>query len=724
MGIWWHRSRYLLLLGAWVAFVGAAVYLHAQRSSQPPIYDAATYVQKAHNFWKAVAGGKAFDAFAIEPSFRPPGTIAMSYPLGFDPDVRGMYFRSVFFPILFLSVAVVVAVYRRDLPDATKAHIAVLAAFFATLPAFYWFEVSHDFAAPSHWGLVDNFFAGVAALATAAMLRAYQRSSTGWLVACALLASFSLFVKPAGFLVMGAVGAIWLALSLIRIRAVGADVQSRRDARQLLARGAAVFGVAYIAGALAAVSSAYMSYKNLAFGNAAIVIMRNEQPLSWPIVVDMTHMTIGFPFVVWLVLATVLVGWYARHQPARDNAWPRATALALGCASLLMFLFGVWFWLFGSGGVLHARYAIPFVAMAAILATPAVLGALQRMPRRGAAALSVAMLLPVLNITLLLAQPAPSIAWQKWSGVNLSSGHDDPGVTQARVFIDAVARDKRDTILYAMPMGTSDAIFQAAVGHALLATPGLPKVSIVVPGDNQRPTTYRIAELVGADYWLFEPITGGQADRILSTQKIDDINQERILFQAWASRLTANDGVEVVSDSSKLRLLRIKDAQRLESALDVLLADHEWRSVFTQANPKRRLTDRDVEDALAVEAPSLANIRFGDAIALRALSVKRKDGRTVVNLWWRPLPGLEGRDWVLFVHSVDAAGNMVQADYMPLTLTHDGARVRFDTMTFNSAPKDSTAYLAIGFVRPGVTPLVADSGTREWGGMRVIVPNQ
>jgi hypothetical protein len=50
--------------------------------------------------------------------------------------------------------------------------------------------------------------------------------------------------------------------------------------------------------------------------------------------------------------------------------------------------------------------------------------------------------------------------------------------------------------------------------------------------------------------------------------------------------------------------------------------------------------------------------------------------------------------------------------------------VRFDTMTFNSAPRDRTAYVAIGFVRPGADPLLADSGTREWGGMRVVIPMQ
>jgi hypothetical protein len=718
----------LVLLAAWVAFVAAAVYFHAQRSSQPPIYDAATYVQKAHNFWNAIGERKAFDPLAIEPTFRPPGTVAMSYPLGFDSDPRGMYFRSVFFPVLLLIAAVIVAVYRHDMPDGTKAQMAMLAAFYATLPAFWYFEVSQEFAAPSHWGLVDNFFAGLAALATAAMMRAYWLKSVGWLVAAALLASFSLFVKPAGFLVMAAVGLVWLVLSVMRMRAAGADAIARKDARKFLVRGTAVFGIAYLTAALAAASSAYLSYRNLAFGNAAIVIMRTEQPLSWPIVADMTHMTIGYPFIAWLVAAMVLVAWLARRRSFGEHGGQRDTVLVLGLASVLVFAFGIWFWLFGSGGVLHARYAIPFVVMSAILATPALLAALRTMPRWGAVALSVAMLLPVLNLTLLLAQPAPSIAWQKWSGVNLSSGREDPAVSQAGAFMDAVARDRRDTVLYSMPMGTSDAIFQAAVGHALVAKRGLPKVSIVVPGDSQRPTTYRVAELIGADYWVFEPIVGSRAEQILSTRRIETIDQERILFQAWASTLTEKDGIEIVSDSPKLRLVRIKDAKQLELSIDALLADHEWRSVFTRANPKRRQTERDLEDAISADAPSLVNIRFGDAIVLRALSLKRKDGTTVVNLWWRPLPGLAGRDWVLFVHSVDAAGNMVQADYMPLTLNvgrpGDAGIVRFDTMTFNSAPKDRTAYVAIGFVRPGVDPLLADSGTREWGGMRVVIPTQ
>ena len=93
----------------------------------------------------------------------------MFYPFGFDTDYRGFYFRSIFLPIALLAAG------RRGrygrAQDDEQMYLVLIARFFSTLPTFYYFQVSPEFPAPSHWGLVDNFLGGISALAGAACVR-------------------------------------------------------------------------------------------------------------------------------------------------------------------------------------------------------------------------------------------------------------------------------------------------------------------------------------------------------------------------------------------------------------------------------------------------------------------------------------------------------------------------------------------------------------------------
>src|SRR4030095_6975969 len=131
-----------------------------------------------------------------------PGTVLMSFPFGFDTDFRGFYFRSIFLPIVLLAAGVVVAGFSRDLSTTSKWYLALVAGFLVTLPFFYYFEVSPDFVAPSHWGLVDNFLGGVAALAIAAAIRSIGQRSSAWLCVAAPLSRFCLLIKPAAALLL------------------------------------------------------------------------------------------------------------------------------------------------------------------------------------------------------------------------------------------------------------------------------------------------------------------------------------------------------------------------------------------------------------------------------------------------------------------------------------------------------------------------------------------
>ncbi|KRE06931.1 hypothetical protein ASE63_23555 [Bosea sp. Root381] len=99
-------QRYLpmLLVTLWLVFVAWSVWRSVEISEQPLIYDAVTYWLKARNFWGEITQGNFVNPLNVEPTGRPPGTVLMSYPFGFDASVKGFLFRST-----FLAIALTVA---------------------------------------------------------------------------------------------------------------------------------------------------------------------------------------------------------------------------------------------------------------------------------------------------------------------------------------------------------------------------------------------------------------------------------------------------------------------------------------------------------------------------------------------------------------------------------------------------------------------------------------
>lgn len=105
-------QEYLPLFMFFLAMImlGIILFRHISLSQQPPMGDAFSYWIKAKNFWSSVGQNKWFNPLNIEPTFRPPGTVLMSYPLGFLENPHGFYFRSIFLPItLFVAALWIIA---------------------------------------------------------------------------------------------------------------------------------------------------------------------------------------------------------------------------------------------------------------------------------------------------------------------------------------------------------------------------------------------------------------------------------------------------------------------------------------------------------------------------------------------------------------------------------------------------------------------------------------
>jgi hypothetical protein len=116
-----------------VSAIGFGMWGHSMRSEQASFRDAASYVEKAKNVWTNPFSG-LLDA---EPDCRPPGTVLMSFPFGFNENFGGFYFRSVYFPAVVAFLAVYVCAFRRSASFREHCNLAMVACTTVTMPMLY-----------------------------------------------------------------------------------------------------------------------------------------------------------------------------------------------------------------------------------------------------------------------------------------------------------------------------------------------------------------------------------------------------------------------------------------------------------------------------------------------------------------------------------------------------------------------------------------------------------
>src|SRR2546430_8593519 len=125
---------------AWIIFLGFAIWHDAKKATMPPTYDALAYFEKGKNVWQHLKHKTFINPLNVDPSYRPPGTVLMSFPFGYHDDFRGFYFRSVYIPILCFTIAAYIAGYSAGASTLWHWMLSAAAIFFSSLPFFYHFE--------------------------------------------------------------------------------------------------------------------------------------------------------------------------------------------------------------------------------------------------------------------------------------------------------------------------------------------------------------------------------------------------------------------------------------------------------------------------------------------------------------------------------------------------------------------------------------------------------
>jgi hypothetical protein len=564
----------VILIIGWLVVIGLAEWFYAVAETEPPEWDVLSYAAKAFYFWDAINHGKFLGLLDLPPTIRPPGTVMMSYPLGFSVSFGAFYFRSVFIPLCLVVCAIYIAGYLRELTPMAKWLLATLAITIGGMPILFQFQGNDEIPNAVTWGLVDNFLAGMAAVAIASARRSVSSLSPWWAIVGILAAAFCLLIKPAGALVMVLVAASSMLLILFRAHWSPARLWQEIELRRLcvvwLIGTTVIYGLVIVA----ALTSQYLGATNLAYGAAALAVLQQDFAMSIEIntLLLLLHISFGYPIVL-LVGLGLVAGIAFRGE--------RGAA----AAALLCLMAGIWFWVVATE-ISQVRYFLPFGVMTFIIVVPSLLRMMQYLPAWLKVGSVAALSAPTVAITLLLLIPQPPVKWQQYLGINLSSRIYRAENEQALALLNKLQNERaRSASIFFAELWSPSRSFGAVFSYWTFVNSALPRISGHRPVSWEGATTFRLSDIAAADYIVFGPIDDAtQVRSILESRMVADLGAEYLLMKAWFSSLTPNDGVEIVSET-RVRLLRIADRDRFQHSIEKLRQSHDWRSEFRAANP-------------------------------------------------------------------------------------------------------------------------------------------
>jgi len=727
----WRGWLPLLAVTVWLAAVGAAIAVIARHASTPPLFDAVSYAVKAMNFWDSLHRGPLVNPFNLFPTFRPPGTILISYPFGFTPDFHWFHFRTAYIPIVLLAGAVYVAGYERTAPSLSQWTLAALALILAGMPGLYQFYPNdaldsrmHEVHATSLWGHMDNFLCGVCAIAMAAALRSVRHRSISWAVVAAATAAFCVTIKPVGFLVMAIVGLSWLVLTGFSLSGRIAQIRTDHALRRYIVTSLSAAVVIYAAVAFLAYHSGYLSPENVAYGYRAIAVFQAES--HTPLTADLLSLLVHYEFGL-IIPAALLIGLTAAiwTKPGHGAAIAAVTALAGG----------VWLLLVDTDPS-TLRYFAPFAVMAFIAVTPTLMFTVQRLSPLGTGAVAFAAVVPTLLLTtVLVVQAGPR--WQDVAGIRLPRDTYRIEAYQAEALYRMLqAEGVKYARIYQFDTTPPLYNFTATLDYRNYLLRTEPQVQMQAPVDWEHPSAFRFDQIRQADYVVFAPVRDPAARQsILAHHTVADFKEEIRLMNAWFSDLSEDDGVRIVSDVG-VRLLRVSDPTRLESALMRLEESYDWPDSFRAANPQRWWSHADIDRLRRDKAVLARDDTFrsepGDdatgaqrLVTLHAASIDRDDNGIAAKFWADARDPETMGGWYLFAHLIDAQGNILAGTQAALMTPPDPQRdIRTYTLSFPARP-DGAVAIAFGFYRPDNDKtlfLKAEGGKQDWNGRRVLLP--
>lgn len=722
---WKHWLPYLILL-IWLFYLAITIWEHATLSQQPPIYDGLSYFLKGKNFWDLIWQHHFFNPF-IWPSYRPPGTILLSFPFGYD-GFQAFHFRSVFFAIVLSAIAGCISLHGNSLKaESVAVYIALILAL-TSLPMFYAFEPNMALAKNFTWGHVDTFFASLAALSAAASLRSLHERSIGWLIFCVTTASFSLWIKPAGLVVMALLAGVWFVAAVSKILVVGTSREARDRETRYFVRGVTITIFLYAITVVAAVISGYLSRETIAFFKTAFGFIGSlSTPWSIQKMESIFASTIGYPFGA-LCIAGMAGAIVVAVREALKKVWLNDMALVGIISGLGYLVVGIVWWIITAESV-NARYIFPFLLMFAVTLLPSIRITAMRFGWITYLFVLVISLGSTANLAALLVAQTPALQWQRATGVNLSAGIWNSEVEAARRFLINKTRGGNTSVIYAVDSYPGAYIFECEVIFASFTKPDVSLVRFSQPIDWLRTSAYRFNDLLDADYLLVTPVRGVALPNEGKT--LMSYLEEEQVMRVWISNLTEADGVSNEINMPNMLLLKVVDRSALSKAAASFTKRFRWRNETVAANqPEANQPVWWSAQTLSASAKKRAaeDIGFGGVYKLHALEINRVEKGIKIDVWWEELRHEEANNQrYLFFHLVDKSGEIIynqQIELFPYRPIDAEKRWRHGAVQFNEALSDvNLTSLAFGIYQPSGQFLLADKKMlTDWEGRRVLVP--
>jgi hypothetical protein len=619
-------------------------------------------MQKAKAFWDMVASGHWQNPLDLQPVFRPPGTILISYPFGFTEDFKGYLARSVIVPILIIAAAVYVARFRVKMSALEHLDLGAVALILATLPCFYHFEAIDGSNSPGHWGLVDNFFSAVAALAFAIGYRAVERRSWLLLMLASLTTGFCVMIKPAGAIV-AAIIIVVLVVSMIarELSASGGTLSLSRAVRLIFSFRLFVSLAALSLGTglflVASFNSGYMSSGTIQWGNGVMKIMRENyvSALSIERLTSALYPSFGINVIILGLVAGIgAVTVFRVGIRTRDSVLVLLAKFLDPILATSVVTLGALFWL-GYTEVNQTRYFYPFGFISLILVAIFLLDAIRWRTAHFTRALlygSSAIFFGAL--TLMLYLPHPDQKWQRRFGVNLNSSSGQKTRPLADLLFNEAKRQGRDLKLYGLALDWDGSqIICWGPTHKVLH-PAEPAFITKLPFDSWTYTpVVHLNDLFLSDFILYHPVGFKAAALGLAAP---GLKQEVDAISFWLTKASQESGVKDVV-FGKLAIKQVVDPKLVARSFARWAASERWSDTFKAENA----------DFLPSAAPSISLSQlihsgsgepveiFEQAIAIDSVQVETASP-LMLRVDWRPLTDSLPDDLYFFVHVVDQRG--------------------------------------------------------------------
>jgi hypothetical protein len=722
-------SRHLpvLILALCLAVLGIGIHRKTTRAIAPPIYDPMAYYAKGAMVWREWRSGRLVNPLNVGPTSRPPGTMLLTSPLGFSPDFRAFFFRSIYLPVVVFAIAFwLVAESQVRQPRQRWANL-VGALMLTSLPMFYQFERNSAISSPYDWGYMDCFLGALAALATALLIVSVRRCSMALAAAGALVGALTLLVKPAGLVLMPMFCFLWAAELIAVNWPIRAEWRKHRTLQRYSIWTALLLVVIFAAVTAASFGSEYLSRTNLTIGynGQKIVIDMFKNVSLVGLVAPQIQTSFGWHWLcAWILAALLWFGGMAVRASRRSIGGEDFLSLA----ALATLGLGIVWWVELAGPAM-IRYVYPFVMIFLVVLLPGILRRADLvLPHWAKRALAMVCVAPMGVIFVLLFMDAPPLKAQWLIGVNLSTGQFSQEVKMGDLLVDQARQQGRNLKIYVIPTDQLPGVVEAEGTYSNLLHPGAPTFQIQRPNDWIHPIMVRRREFVQADFLLFYPVRDANLLQALLAQPVvNDPVTESDVFSAWLTQASEKQGLQTVAES-ELRLVRVIDRAKLDEAFERLIPKHNWRDLFYAENSEPVILTRDaLISAADRSAPEDRGVSFGDRFLLRGAALAPKDGNLRMELFWESLVE-QPLKYLVFVHVIDPSGKILaQADYEQGPGARTSPRLAKageiwrDIVPLSADQLKGATGIGFGIWEPPGTFLAPDRGDRDWGGRRLIL---